>query len=238
MSLTSSSRRRWTDSTIESELRAQSAQLGHFPTRAELVARGLRGLWDAMRSGGGADAWQARIAQAPAAAPATSSTATPAATATASGSAGARKASADAPAGAKPKGAVMPAAKAEVVDGPAVEPKAVDAPALTSAPDAGSPAEAPAPPSEAPIKVVTARDESKIEAATVAAASEPEALPGADEPALAIDASADEGLVERVVSHDEIAARAYELYERGAGGDPVDIWLQAEHQLAAETAGG
>ena len=54
-------RRRWTDAVIESELRAQTAELGHFPTRSELVARGLRGLWDAMRTSGGVDAWQARV---------------------------------------------------------------------------------------------------------------------------------------------------------------------------------
>jgi hypothetical protein len=54
-------RRRWTEQTIENELRTQSAALGHFPTRSELVAAGLRGLWDAMRAGGGADAWRARI---------------------------------------------------------------------------------------------------------------------------------------------------------------------------------
>jgi hypothetical protein len=54
-------RRRWTDATIEHELRLQSADLGHFPTRSDLVARGLRGLWDAMRSAGGADAWRERL---------------------------------------------------------------------------------------------------------------------------------------------------------------------------------
>lgn len=52
------SRRRWTDHAVENELRAQIAALGHFPTRSELVASGLRGLWDAMRAGGGAEAWR------------------------------------------------------------------------------------------------------------------------------------------------------------------------------------
>ncbi len=61
-------RRRWTDASIESELRLQSAELGHFPTRSDLVARGLRGLWDAMRSAGGADAWRERLQEGPAAA--------------------------------------------------------------------------------------------------------------------------------------------------------------------------
>lgn len=54
-------RRRWTDSAIENELRAQSAELGHFPNRSELVSRGLRGLWDAMRTSGGSDAWRQRL---------------------------------------------------------------------------------------------------------------------------------------------------------------------------------
>ena len=54
-------RRRWTDAAIERELRLQSADLGHFPTRSDLVARGLRGLWDAMRSAGGVDAWRERL---------------------------------------------------------------------------------------------------------------------------------------------------------------------------------
>jgi Protein of unknown function (DUF2934) len=62
-----STRRRWTDTTIENELRAQSAALGHFPSRAELVARGLRSLWDAMRSSGGVDAWRERVDSGPSA---------------------------------------------------------------------------------------------------------------------------------------------------------------------------
>jgi hypothetical protein len=54
-------RRRWTDEAIEIELREQRAQLGHFPTRAELVADGLRSLWDAMRAAGGVEMWRARF---------------------------------------------------------------------------------------------------------------------------------------------------------------------------------
>jgi hypothetical protein len=61
MSLTTTTRRRWTEPTIDAELRTQCAQLGHFPTRAELVARGLRGLWDAMRSSGGVETWRERL---------------------------------------------------------------------------------------------------------------------------------------------------------------------------------
>jgi len=61
MSVITKPRRRWTDDAIEIELRAQSAELGHFPNRAELVERGLRGLWDAMRTSGGPDAWRGRL---------------------------------------------------------------------------------------------------------------------------------------------------------------------------------
>jgi len=61
MSVITKQRRRWNDDAIESELRAQTAELGHFPNRAELVERGLRGLWDAMRSSGGAEVWRERL---------------------------------------------------------------------------------------------------------------------------------------------------------------------------------
>ena len=54
-------RRRWTDDNIERELRAQTTALGHFPTRGELVDRGLRGLWNAIRAAGGAEAWERRL---------------------------------------------------------------------------------------------------------------------------------------------------------------------------------
>jgi hypothetical protein len=65
MSVITKSSRRWTETTIENELRTQIGELGHFPTRAELVARGLRGLWDAMRSTDGVDAWRERLANGP-----------------------------------------------------------------------------------------------------------------------------------------------------------------------------
>jgi hypothetical protein len=61
MSATARSRRRWTEVTIELELREISAELGRFPSRSELVARGRRGLWDAMRAAGGVDAWRQRL---------------------------------------------------------------------------------------------------------------------------------------------------------------------------------
>lgn len=60
-------RRRWTERTIENELRTQLAALGHFPTRSELVSVGLRGLWDAMRAGAGAETWRARMNRGPSA---------------------------------------------------------------------------------------------------------------------------------------------------------------------------
>ena len=61
MSALPTSRRRWGDASIEGELRAQCAKLGHFPTRPELVACGLRGLWDAMRSGRGVEGWRSLV---------------------------------------------------------------------------------------------------------------------------------------------------------------------------------
>jgi hypothetical protein len=69
VTVTTRSRRRWTDTTIESELRARRTELGHFPTRAELVADGLRGLWDAIRSTDGVEAWRARVEREPLASP-------------------------------------------------------------------------------------------------------------------------------------------------------------------------
>jgi hypothetical protein len=54
-------RRRWTEDTIEAELRPIVAQLGRFPTRSELSARGLSGLYAALGRTGGAAAWRARL---------------------------------------------------------------------------------------------------------------------------------------------------------------------------------
>jgi hypothetical protein len=55
-------RRRWTDDTIEAELRPLVAHLGRFPTRSELAARGLSGLYSALARTGGTSAWRARLA--------------------------------------------------------------------------------------------------------------------------------------------------------------------------------
>jgi hypothetical protein len=55
-------RRRWTEDTIDAELRPLVAELGRFPTRSELAARGLGGLYAALCRTGGVGAWRARLA--------------------------------------------------------------------------------------------------------------------------------------------------------------------------------
>ena len=60
----------WTPERITAELAIAVAALGHFPTRPELVARGQRGLWDAMRRSGGIEHWRTAVAAAGAPAPA------------------------------------------------------------------------------------------------------------------------------------------------------------------------
>lgn len=40
-------------------------------------------------------------------------------------------------------------------------------------------------------------------------------------------------LSDRLPSREEIAVRAYQLYEAGAAGDSVAHWLEAERELAA-----
>ena len=37
-------------------------------------------------------------------------------------------------------------------------------------------------------------------------------------------------------THEEIAARAYEIHESGAGGDQLQDWLRAEQELTAAAA--
>lgn len=44
---------------------------------------------------------------------------------------------------------------------------------------------------------------------------------GADQPVVA----------EKVVSHADVARRAYELHESGSGGSPTENWLRAEREL-------
>jgi len=57
-------RRTWNESAIEAELVAITTELGRFPKRAELTARGVGGLWNAMQRNGGIDAWRARVPRA------------------------------------------------------------------------------------------------------------------------------------------------------------------------------
>jgi len=54
-------RRTWTETAMEAELLSITAELGRFPKRAELTARGVGGLWNAMQRNGGIDAWRARV---------------------------------------------------------------------------------------------------------------------------------------------------------------------------------
>ncbi len=61
MSTLTKTRKRWTDLAIETELRAQCDELGHFPSRRELAAAGQRNLWDAIRRAGGVDSWRRRM---------------------------------------------------------------------------------------------------------------------------------------------------------------------------------
>src|SRR3954453_18359880 len=65
--MTTSSRRRWTDETIETELTAVVARLGRMPTRRELTEQGLGGLWTARQRQGGLPAWRGRVTAEPAA---------------------------------------------------------------------------------------------------------------------------------------------------------------------------
>ncbi len=58
---THTSRRRWTEPVIEEELSTLTAKLGRFPDRKDLVAEGLRSLWEAMQRGDGVDAWRERL---------------------------------------------------------------------------------------------------------------------------------------------------------------------------------
>lgn len=163
MSLSTPSRRRWTESTIESELRAQLAALGHFPTRAELVARGLRSLWDAMRAAGGVAFWQGRLEDAPGR------------------------------------------------DAASNHQQAPTPEATTSHEAAPSPSSA------------TGHETSQT----------PDA-PADDGEIGRVQATSSES--ERTASREEIAARAYELYQRGVTGDAVTHWLEAEHQLTSSDA--
>jgi hypothetical protein len=62
-------RRRWTDESITTELRPIVAELGRMPTRRELTDRGVGGAWSAMQRRGGVAAWAERLTPAPGSAP-------------------------------------------------------------------------------------------------------------------------------------------------------------------------
>jgi hypothetical protein len=71
-------RRKWDAETIHSTLEPIVAELGRFPKREELSARGLSGLSTAMGKLGGVAEWRARFADgAAAAAPAAEATPAP-----------------------------------------------------------------------------------------------------------------------------------------------------------------
>ena len=54
-------RHTWTDSSILEHLEPIVDELGRMPSRTDLRAHGLLGLWEAMRRRGGVDAWEARV---------------------------------------------------------------------------------------------------------------------------------------------------------------------------------
>jgi hypothetical protein len=54
-------RRRWTDASLEAVLTPIVADLGRMPTRRELTDLGVGGAWSAMQRHGGVDAWRGRL---------------------------------------------------------------------------------------------------------------------------------------------------------------------------------
>ena len=58
-------RRTWTEETLLAELTAVVSELGHFPKKSDLEARGNGSLWGAMQRRGGVAAWRERLAAAP-----------------------------------------------------------------------------------------------------------------------------------------------------------------------------
>jgi hypothetical protein len=55
-------RRQWTDETIREVLLPIASELGRMPTRGELTAHGVGGLWSALGRRGGVDAWREVVA--------------------------------------------------------------------------------------------------------------------------------------------------------------------------------
>ncbi len=58
-------RRTWTEETLLAELTAVVSELGQFPKKSDLEARGNGSLWGAMQRRGGVPAWRERLAAAP-----------------------------------------------------------------------------------------------------------------------------------------------------------------------------
>lgn len=58
-------RRRWSETALETELTPIVAELGRMPTRRELTDRGIGGAWSALQRHGGVEAWSVRLAPAP-----------------------------------------------------------------------------------------------------------------------------------------------------------------------------
>lgn len=54
-------RRRWTEASIETELAPIVAELGRMPTRRELSDRGCGAAWSAMQRHGGVAVWRERL---------------------------------------------------------------------------------------------------------------------------------------------------------------------------------
>jgi hypothetical protein len=54
-------RRTWTDDTVLAELTAVIGELGRFPKKTDLEARGIGGLWGAMQRRGGIAVWRERV---------------------------------------------------------------------------------------------------------------------------------------------------------------------------------
>jgi hypothetical protein len=65
----STAKNRWTPETIHAALEPIVAELGRFPKRDELAARGLGGLSSAMGRNGGVAEWRAKFETAAVAAP-------------------------------------------------------------------------------------------------------------------------------------------------------------------------
>jgi hypothetical protein len=84
-------------------------------------------------------------------------------------------------------------------------------------------------PASGPAKKPAAKPATKKPAAKAAEPVYKEiAAPAASEPAASIEPRPVAG---KIISSDDIARRAYELYQQGHPGSEVEHWLEAEKQL-------